>query len=121
MSIEGPDDGVVVDVVFEDGLLYLELANLADRPALGVSCRFEPALVDGQGRDVSKLRLFSHVEFLAPQRRIRTLFDSSAGFLAREREPRVTVTVEYERPEGARGVTHVKHDLALFGELAYVS
>ena len=25
------DDGVVVDVVFEDGLLYLELANLSDR------------------------------------------------------------------------------------------
>ena len=31
------DDGVVVDVVFEDGLLYLELANLSDRPALNVS------------------------------------------------------------------------------------
>ena len=25
------DDGVIVDVVFEDGVLYLELANLATR------------------------------------------------------------------------------------------
>jgi len=43
------DDGVVVDVVFEDGLLYLELANLSDRPALNVTCKFDPPLVDMQG------------------------------------------------------------------------
>jgi hypothetical protein len=78
------DDGVVVDVVFESGLLYLELANLSERPALNVSCRFDPPLVDLQGRDVSKLPLFRRVEFLGPGRRIRTLLDSSAGYFARE-------------------------------------
>jgi len=58
------DDGVVVDVVFETGLLYLELANLSDRPALNVSCKFDPPLIDMQGRDVSSLVLFRRVEFL---------------------------------------------------------
>jgi len=61
-----PDDGVVVDVVFDGGVLYLELANLADRPALHVGCTFDPPLTDVQGRDVSGLPLFRHVEFLAP-------------------------------------------------------
>jgi hypothetical protein len=115
------DDGVVVDVVFEGGLLFLELANLADRPALNVSCAFDPPLVDLEGRDVSELALFRRVEFLGPGRRIRTLLDSSAGYFRRETTTRVTVAVEYERPDGSRGTTKVMHDLEIFRELAYLA
>jgi hypothetical protein len=116
-----PDDGVVVDVVFEGGVLYLELANLFDRPALNVSCRFDPTIVDLQGRDVSKLPLFRRVEFLGPGRRIRTLLDSSAGYFGREAPTRVTVTVEYERPDGPRETTKLTHDLEIFRDLAYLA
>jgi hypothetical protein len=121
MGDVAPDDGVVVDLVFEGGVLYLELANLSDRPALKVACTFEPPLVDVEGRDVSKLPLFRHVEFLGPQRRIRTLLDSSVGYFAREHATRVTVVVEYERPDGARQITEVTHDFEIFRELAYLA
>jgi hypothetical protein len=121
MGDGAPDDGVVVDVVFEGGLLYLELANLADRPALKVACTFEPPLVDLEARDVSKLPLFRHVEFLGPRRRIRTLLDSSAGYFAREHAMRVTIAVQYERPDGPRKVTEVAHDFEIFRELAYLA
>jgi len=114
------DDGVVVDLVSEDGVLYLELANLADRPALNVTCKFEPSLVDVDGREVSRLTLFRRVHFLAPRRRIRTLLDSHVGFFAREQPKAVTVTVEYERPDAVRGETRVVHELDLFAELAYL-
>lgn len=115
----GPDDGVVVDIVFEDGVLYLELANLADRPALNVTCRFEPGLVDVDGRDVSELGLFRRLEFLGPRRRIRTLLDSTTGYFARKQPKRVAVAVEYERPNEPRRVTDVAHDFEVFRELAY--
>ena len=121
MALAAPDDGVVVDVVFDGGVLYLELANLADRPALNVSCTFEPSLVDLEGRDVSKLPLFRQVEFLGPRRRIRTLLDSHAGYFARKAATRVRVVVAYERPEGERRVTEVAHDLEIFRELAYLA
>jgi hypothetical protein len=113
------DDGVVVDVLYEDGVLYLELANLADRPALNVACSFDPPLVDVQGRDVSELRVFRRVEFLGPQRRLRTLLDSVAGHFGRDGAAQVAITVEYERPGSARTATRVTHDLQLYGELAY--
>jgi hypothetical protein len=119
MDAVAVDDGVVVDVVFDDGVLYLELANLADRPALNVSCSFDPKLVDVQGRDVSELRLFRHVEFLGPQRRVRTLLDSVPGYFDRKGAARVTIAVEYERPGAGRLTTTVTHDLELYGELAY--
>ena len=119
MDAAPPDDGVVVDVAFEDGVLYLELANLADRPALGVTCSFDPPLVDVQGRDVSKLRLFRRVEFLGPGRRLRTLLDSAPGYFRRDAPTRAVVTVEYERPGQRRRATTVTHDLELYRELAY--
>jgi hypothetical protein len=121
MDAAAPDDGVVVDVVFEDGLLYLELANLAERPALSVTCSFDPPLVDLQGRDVSKLALFGRLEFLGPGRRIRTLLDSTAGYFARESASRVTVVVGYERPDGERRETTLTHDLDVFRELAFLA
>ena len=119
MDAAGPDDGVIVDVVFEDGVLYVELANLAHRPALNVTCSFDPPLVDVEGRDVSELRLFRRVEFLGPGRRVRTLLDSVAGYFEREAATRVAVAVEYERPGEARRATRVTHDLELYRELAY--
>ena len=114
-----PDDGVIVDVVLEDGILYVELANLADRPALGVTCSFDPPLVDVQGRDVSELRLFRKVEFLGPGRRVRTLLDSVPGYFGRRAPTRVVVTVSFQRPGQARRTTTVAHDLELYRELVY--
>jgi hypothetical protein len=119
MDAAAADDGVVVDIAFEDGVLYLELANLADRPALNVACSFDPPLVDAQGRDVSELGLFRHVAFLGPRRRVRTLLDSLPGYFGRERATSVAVTVEYERPGELRRATKLTHDLELYRELAY--
>ena len=115
-----PDDGVIVDVVFEDGVLYLELANLGSRPALGVACTFDPPLVDASGRDVSKLRLFKKMEFLGPARRVRTLLDSVPGYFARKGAARTVVSVRYKRPGDTRyTTTTVTHDLAVYREIAY--
>jgi hypothetical protein len=109
------DDGVVVDVVFEAGLLFLELANLGDRPALDVSCNFEPSLVDAHGRPLAELALFRHLAFLAPRRRIRSLLGPSHAY-----SETLSVTVEYGRAGGERATTRLSHDLAAFGELSYV-
>jgi hypothetical protein len=121
MKDAAPDDGVVVDVVFEAGLLHVELANLSDRPALNVGCKFDPPLVDLQGRELAELPLFRRVEFLGPRRQIRTLLDSAAGYFGREGATRVTVVTEYERPEEARSSTTVTHDLEIYRDLAYLA
>ena len=114
------DDGVIVDVVFEDGVLYLELANLGSRPALAVTSTFDPPLVDAGGRDVAKLRLFKKMEFLGPERRVRTLLDSVPGYFARKGAARTVVSVRYKRPGDTRyTTTSVTHDLAVYRELSY--
>jgi hypothetical protein len=75
---------VVLDVVFEDGLLFLAVANIGDASALGVHCEFHRELRGlGGTQDVSKLRLFENIAYLGPGREIRTLLDSSAAYFAR--------------------------------------
>lgn len=72
---------VILDVVFEDGLLFLSLRNIGARPAVQVSVRFDRPIVGLEGeREISALPLFTNLEFLAPGREIRTFLDRSASY-----------------------------------------
>ena len=112
---------VVLDVVFEDGLLFLVVANTGDAPALGVSCKFRRRLRGlGGTQDLSKLPLFEHIAYLGPGREIRTLLDSSAAFFARDEPTRVAVTTSYADASGSSYTSAVEHELAIYRDLAYV-
>ncbi len=112
---------VVLDVVFEDGLLYLAIANIGDAPAVRVSCRFRKRLRGlGGTQDVSKLPLFERLAFLGPGREIRTLLDTSAAYFARDEPTEFAVTITYADEPGREYETRVEHDLAVYRELAYV-
>jgi hypothetical protein len=112
---------VSVDFVFEDGLLYALVANIGERPALKVSCRFEPAFHGlGGSVEVSRLPLFRNIEYLAPGREIRTLVDSSAAYFARREPTKLEIAVTYRDEDGARRQATIAHDLGIYRDLAYV-
>jgi hypothetical protein len=116
---DGPD--VILDVVFEDGLLYLALANIGLRPALQVETRFNRKLLGlGGTKDVSELPLFRKVEFLGPGREIRTLLDSAPSFFAGRRVTTLVARIAFRDETGGRHEKTIKHDLAIYRELAYV-
>lgn len=112
---------VVVDVVFEDGLLYIVVSNIGDAPALEVSCAFDRELRGlGGTADLSQLPLFANIEFLAPRKEIRTLLDTSAAYFARGEPTKLSVTTAYRDPSGRSYEATIQHDLAIYRELAYV-
>jgi hypothetical protein len=112
---------VALDVVFEDGLLFLVVVNTGNAAALGVSCKFRRRLRGlGGTQDMSKLPLFEHIAYLGPAREIRTLLDSSASFFAREEPTRVAVTTSYADASGRSYTSTVEHELAIYRDLAYV-
>jgi hypothetical protein len=113
---------VLLDVVFEQGLLFLALRNLGGEPALKVSCAFDrPVRGLGGTREVSALRLFRNVELLAPGREIRTLLDTSAAYFARREPSRLRVTVSWRTPAGQRREARIVHDLSIYRDLAYTT
>ena len=121
MSAAGPHPlDVLLDVVFERGLLFLELRNIGNEPALDVTCAFEPPLRGlGGTRDVSALPLFRNVTLVAPGRAIRTLLDTSAAYFARDEPTTFRVTVAWSTPAGERRSAELVHDLSIYRDLAY--
>ena len=121
MSAEERESDVIVDFVFEEGALYVTVANIGERPALKVSCRFEPGFHGlGGSVEVSRLPLFRNIEYLAPRKEIRTLVDSSAAYFARKEPTKLQVTVTYRDESGTRRQTVIAHDLGIYRDLAYV-
>jgi hypothetical protein len=111
---------VILDVVFEDGLFYLVLANVGERPAEKVSCSFDrPFKGLGGEVDMTRLRLFKNVEFLAPGREIRTLLDASESYFARREPTRLKATVTWRDDQG-RHQRPIAHDLAIYRDIATV-
>ena len=121
MPSEEREFDVSVDFVFEDGLLYAVVANIGERPALKVSCRFEPAFHGlGGSVEVSRLPLFRNIEYLAPGKEIRMLVDSGAAYFARKEPTKLEVAVTYRDEDGARRQATIAHNLGIYRDLAYV-
>ena len=118
---EAPRPDVILDVLFNDGLLFLSLVNLGSRPALRVACRFERPFHGLGGRtDMSRLRLFRNVEFLAPGREIRTLLDTSAAYFRRREPTKLAAELGWRDEEGRRYGRRIAHDLGIYADVAYV-
>ncbi len=121
MRDEQGEGEVILDVVFERGLLFLVLANTGDRPALVVRVRFEQRFSGvGGTKRIDRLALFRKLEFLAPRKSIEVFLDRSAAYFAREEPTRLTASVAWRTPDGERRRTTIVHDLEIYRDLGYI-
>ncbi|MCA1581666.1 MAG: hypothetical protein LC796_09820 [Acidobacteria bacterium] len=112
---------VIVEFLFDRGLLFVAVRNIGDLPATGISIRFDPALHGLNGtREVSAQALFRRIEFLGPNREISTLLDRSDSFFGRQPATRLVVEVRYAGRDGQRYEETIRHDLEIFRDLAFV-
>jgi hypothetical protein len=113
---------VILDVVFDDGLLYLVLANIGDAPAHRVRVRFGERFSGlGGERRIDRLPLFSRLQFLAPRRSIETLLDRASAYFARAEPTVLTARITWLDDEGRRAERTVVHDLEIYRSLPYHS
>lgn len=121
MREERRDPEVILDVVFERGLLFLVVANIGDRPALRVRVRFEqPFSGLGGAKKMQRLALFRRLEFLAPGKSIEVFLDRSASYFARDEPTRLTASLAWRTPEGERRASTIHHDLEIYRDLGFI-
>lgn len=121
MQDERDDAGVIVDVVFDRGLLFLVVANLGDRPAHAVRVKFErPFTGVGGAKRMHRLALFRRLEFLAPRKSIEVFLDRSDAYFARGEPTELTARVTWRTPGGARRAATIVHDLEIYRDLGYI-
>ncbi len=112
---------VIVDFIFEDGLFFIGVENIGDRPALKVSIRFDPPITGVEGSlDLAALPLFRHIEFLAPHKTIRTFLDTSTAYFHRGEPTQIRVSIAYQDANRKRYRATIQHDLGIYRDIGYV-
>ena len=121
MPDERCDADVILDVVFDRGLLFLVVQNIGDDPAHGVRIKFDkPFGGVGGAKKMQRLALFRKLEFLAPRKSIEVFLDRSASYFAREEPTQLTAAISWRTSEGARRSTTIHHDLEIYRDLGFI-
>jgi hypothetical protein len=113
---------VIVEFLFDRGLLHISVNNIGDRPAINVSVKFKEKILGINGtKEISALALFRNIEFLGPRREIVSLLDSSSSYFKRKQPTKIAALVAYSDLEGRTYEVKIKHDLEIYRELAFIS
>ena len=112
---------VIVDFVFEDGLLFIVIKNISAHPAYEVSIRFNRQFTGVEGtKKTSALPVFRQLAFLAPQKAIVVFLDTSASYFRRRQPTDVRATIVCKDASGSACKSVIRHDLNIYKELGYV-
>ena len=112
---------VIVEFLFDRGLLSVSVRNIGRRAALSVAVSFDrPFTGLGGAKDVSSLPLFRHIAFLGPDREIATLLDTSESYFRRKQPTRISAQVSYLDAERRKYRTTIDHNLEIYRELSWV-
>jgi hypothetical protein len=117
---ESPDTDVIVDFVFDDGLFFISVSNISDKPAYRVSVTFDREICRLDGKDIAALPLFRNIEFLAPHKEIVMFLDSSASYFSQGRPTKVSARISYQDAQGTKKGATIRHDLAIYKALGYI-
>ena len=119
-SAPGAPD-VIVDFIFEQGLLFIAIRNIGSKPAYQVRVTFDKDIRGIENtKSISELPLFQQLEFLAPQREIRTFLDHSASYFGSGQPQQIMVDVRFMDSFRRKFKAAIPHNLAIYKELGYI-
>jgi hypothetical protein len=111
---------VILDFVFDDGLLFVSLANIGDAPAADVVVEFDKPVKRADGTELSAMGLFNRLKFLAPHKDIVAFVDSSAAYFERGEPATIVASIRWRDQDGEACSATIRHDLDVYRELPYV-
>lgn len=113
---------VIVDFVFDRGLLFVAVRNLGAAPAHDVRVEFGAPLLGLEGtKDVSGMPLFGDLSFLPPGKEIATFLDTAESFFRSGQPTRVSTRISSRDAGGGRRVATIRHNLEIYRDIGYVS
>ena len=112
---------IIVEFLFDRGLLFISVNNIGDRAAVNVTVKFDQKIIGlGGSKDISQLPLFRSLQFLGPKREIVTFVDSSASYFGSKQPLHITATISYQDAESRRYDEIISHNLEVFRDLIYL-
>ncbi len=110
---------VIVDFIFEDGLLFVAIKNIGPKAAYNIAVQFNPAFNGVEGKNVAEQALFKSTLFLPPGKEIRTFVDSSHSYFEHKQPLHIIADVFYENKSGQKFEETIQHNLEIYQDIAY--
>ena len=116
----GPD--VIVDFVFDRGMLFIAIENIGDKPAFEVRVKFSESIRGAEGtKDFSALPLFHNLEFLAPHKKITNFLDSSASYFRSKQPTKISAEIVFKESNGTQKSVTIRHNLEIYKDIVYAA
>jgi hypothetical protein len=115
------DPYVIVDFVFDRGLLFISIKNIGQRPAFSVRVSFGTRIVGVEGTiEVSALPLFQKLEFLPGGKEITTFLDTSASYFRSGQPTKISTKISFDDANKQSNLVAIDHDLEIYRDIGYV-
>lgn len=111
---------VILDFVFDEGLLFVSLANIGDTPATDVVVELDQCIRTAEGGELGAMDLFRNLRFLAPHKEIVAFVDSSAAYFERKEPAQITASIRWKDQNGESRSATIHHDLGVYRGLPFV-
>ena len=120
-SLFKPD--VIVDILFEKGLLFFVISNNAHVGAHKVRISFNKKITGVNGTQViSDLAIFKKLEYLAPHKDIKIFLDIATSYFARKDNPtEIVIVIEWTDDRGNAFDRKIMHNLLVYKDLGYLT
>lgn len=112
---------VIVDFTFDCGVFHIVVENIGTAPAHRVSVKFNRKFhgLGGQ-QEMSSLRLFRCIEFLAPRKKIETLLDMSNAYFQRREPTHLIAVISFRDARRRSYERRIVHDLSIYKDVSYL-
>jgi len=111
---------VIVDFVFDRGILSIAIKNIGARPAYCVRVEFSHKIMGVEGTvEISALPLFSQLEFLPGGKEISTYLDRSTSYFRSKQPVEITTTITYKDEDGIEHSNEIRHNLEIYRNIGY--
>ncbi len=114
------DPFVIVDFVFDRGLLSISIKNIGALSAFDIQVDFSEKIRGHRGAvDISEMPLFRDLAFLPGGKEISTLVDTSASYFQCGQPTQITVSISWRDRSGESFQTTIRHNLEIYRDIGY--
>ena len=112
---------IVVDFIFDRGLLYIAIINIGEAPAFRISVKFNREIRGvGGAKVISEMPLFRKIEFMPPDKKITTFLDTSSSYFERRQPTEIETTISFSDRHGKHYKNQIKHNLDIYRDIGYI-
>jgi hypothetical protein len=117
---ETPRPRVILDVLFDDGVLSILMTNIGDSAATKVSTELDKKIVGLAGtKEINGLNILKEITFFPPHKTFAFLLDSASSYFARKEPTKFTATISYSDTAGKVYSEKITHNLEIYRDLPY--